>query len=175
MSVSADGALVNGQIALVFSGTTRSGGGGGVAKLSVLQPGWAAGTDPETFSPALVTQLSGRCSLLRFLGWTLIGHTEWDDHTPPTTANWSQRAIVGEPSYMIGGWGISGTGAPWETAAALCNQIGNADMWINIPSSADEPMRDDYITKVITLLDGILSPGARIFVEYANECMCVFA
>ena len=53
-----------------------------------------------------------------------IGHTEWSDQTPPTTANWSQRAIVGQPSYVIGGWGISGNGAPWETAAALCNAVG---------------------------------------------------
>jgi hypothetical protein len=172
VQVSADGALVGGRIALIFSGTTRTlgggGGGGGLARLSFLQPGYAIGTDPETLTPAAIAQFR-RCSLIRFLGWTLVGHTQWDDHTPPSNANWSQRAIVGQPSYVLGGWGIAGNGAPWETAALLCNAVG-ADMWVNLPSSADESLRDDYATKAITLLDGMLGPGQRLFVEYGNEC-----
>jgi hypothetical protein len=169
IQVSSDGALVAGRLALLFTNTSRSsGGGGGLVNVSMLQPGFPIGTDPETMTAAAIAQFR-RCSLIRFLGWTLVGHTQWDDQTPPTTANWSQRALVGQPSYVIGGWGILGNGAPWETAAALCNAVG-ADMWVNVPSSADEAMRDDYITRLVTLLDGTLGPGQRLFVEFGNEC-----
>ena len=89
--------------------------------------------------------------------------------TPASNANWTQRAVVGQPSYTLGGWGISGSGAPWETAVALCNAVG-ADIWVNVPSDSREDLRDDYITKLVTLLDGSLGKGQRIFVEYANEC-----
>ena len=168
--VSADGALVAGRMGLAFSGTTRSGGGGGggLAHLSVLQPGFAVGTDPETITAAAIAQFK-RCSIIRFLGWTLIGHTQWDDHTPPSNANWTQRAVVGQPSYTLGGWGISGSGAPWETAVSLCNAVG-ADIWVNVPSDADEGLLDDYIAKLVTLLDGSLGPSQQIFIEFSNEC-----
>ena len=168
VEVSADGALVNGRIALAFAGTSRAAGGGGLAHVSFLQPGFPAGTSPETFVPAGVEQFR-RCSLIRFLGWTLIGHTQWDDKTPPSTADWSQRAVVGQPSYTLGGWGILGSGAPWETAAALCNAV-NASIWVNVPSGVDEAMHDDYVRRLVTLLDGLLAPGLQIFVEHANEC-----
>jgi hypothetical protein len=168
VEVSDDGALVAGRIALLFTNTSRTDGRGGLVNVSMLQPGFPAGTDPETFTPGAIEQFR-RCSLIRFLGWTLVGHTQWDDQTPPTTANWTQRAVVGQPSYTIGGWGILGNGAPWETAAALCNAVG-ADMWVNIPSSSDEAMRDDYITRLVKLLDGLLGPGQRLFIEYGNEC-----
>lgn len=168
VEVSTDGALVAGKIAVLFTNTSRTGGGSGLVNVSMLQPGYAVGTSPETLTPVAIEQFK-RCSLIRFLGWTLIGHTQWADQTPPTTANWSQRALVGQPSYVIGGWGISGNGAPWETAAQLCNDVG-ADMWVNIPSSTDEAMRDDYITQLVALLNDKLGPTQRIFVEYGNEC-----
>ena len=71
IEVSADGALVNGRLALLFTNTTRAvGGGGGLTNVSWLQPGFAAGTDPETLTPVAIDQFR-RCSLIRFLGWTL--------------------------------------------------------------------------------------------------------
>ena len=71
VEVSADGALVNGRLALLFTNTTRAGGGGGgLTNVSWLQPGFPAGTDPETLTPVAIDQFR-RCSLIRFLGWTL--------------------------------------------------------------------------------------------------------
>lgn len=168
VQVSDNATLVNGRFGLLFTQTVRAGGGSGLTNVSVLQPGFPVGTDPETFTPATINQFR-RCSLIRFLGMTLVGHTEWDDHTPPSSADWSQRPRVGAPSYFLGGWGINGGGAPWETAAALSNAVG-ADMWVNVPSSSNETMRDDYLVQLVTLLDKVLAPGQRIFIEWGNEC-----
>jgi hypothetical protein len=168
VEVSNDGELVDGHIALVFTNTKRSNGGGGISHLSILQPGFSIGTDPDTFTPNGVNMFKN-CSLIRFLEWTLIGHTQWDDHTPPSTANWTARPKVGAPSYAIGGWGITGLGAPWEVAANLAKAVG-ADIWLNVPSSTDEVMRDDYITNLIQLMDKLMPPDSRIFLEHGNEC-----
>ena len=168
IEVSNDGTLINGHIALVFTNTRRIDGSGGISNFSILQPGFKLGTDPDTMTPNGI-EMFRNCSLIRFLEWTLIGHTLWDDNTPPSTANWTARAHVGAPSYAIGGWGILGNGVPWELCANLANAV-NADIWLNIPSSTDESMRDDYITNLINLLDKLMPPSAHIFLEYGNEC-----
>ena len=162
---------LGGKLALAFSHSTRANDyeGAGLEAISILQPGYPIGTDPDTFTAAAIA-LFKRCSLIRYLDWTYYGHAAGVSSTPPTSDDWSKRAHVGDPSYPIPGWGVQGAGIPWELAAKLANSA-QADMWANIPSSANETRRDEYVTNLIQLLDKLLPPGRKIYLEFANECM----
>ena len=165
LAVSADGDALRGRGALAFTGTS-----GGLKNLSLLLPGWPAGTDPDTLNPAALAVLAGRCSVTRFLGWYFYGHTAWDGITPPTPCDWSVRPRLGDASYVLGGWGVFGLGAPYEIIAKIVNAI-SSDVWLNIPSTVNETARDEYVTNVLTLFDQLLPAGRRIYIEFANECM----
>ena len=70
LDISTDGDLVHGHGALAFTGTTRGAGlGAGLSNLSLLLPGYPAGTDPDTLHEPALANMRGRCSVTRFLGW----------------------------------------------------------------------------------------------------------
>jgi hypothetical protein len=171
MDVSSNGTLVNGHAALVFTGTTRGAGlGAGLTNVSLLMPGYAAGTDPDTLHEPFLANMRGRCSVIRFLGWAFYGHTNYSHHdTPPTPPVWAARPRLGDPTYFLGGWGTLGMGVPFEIIARIANAVGT-DVWLNIPSSTDEAARDAYVTAVLALFDAALPAGRKIYLEYANEC-----
>lgn len=166
MEVSTDGDAIGGRSALVFTSTT----GPGLKNVSLLMPGWPAGTDPDTLNPQALATMAGNCVVTRFLGYYFYGHTQWDGVTPPTPCDWSIRPRLGDATYVLGGWGVYGLGAPFEIIAKIVNAIGS-DVWLNIPSTVDEAKRDEYVTNVVTLFDSLLPAGRRIYLEFANECM----
>jgi len=170
LDISADGDLVHGHGALAFTGTTRGAGlGAGLTNVSLLLPGYPAGTDPDTLHEPALANMRGRCSVTRFLGWAFYGHTAWDGITPPTPCVWAERAHLGDPTYFLGGWGTFGMGVPYEIIARIVNAIGS-DVWLNIPSTTNETARDEYVTSLMTLMDAALPAGRKMYIEHANEC-----
>jgi hypothetical protein len=171
MEVSANGTLVNGHAALAFTSTTRGAGlGAGLTNLSLLLPGYPAGTDPDTLHEPFLANMRGRCSVTRFLGWAFYGHTNYSSHdTQPTPPDWARRPRLGDPTYFLGGWGTVGMGVPFEIIARIANAL-QTDVWLNVPSSPNETLRDEYVVALLTLMDGALPVGRKIYLEYANEC-----
>jgi hypothetical protein len=102
MDVSTNGTLVNGHAALVFSSTTRGAGlGAGLTNVSLLLPGYPAGTDPDTLHEPFLANMRGRCSVTRFLGWAFYGHTNYSQHdTQPTPPDWALRPHLGDPTCV---------------------------------------------------------------------------
>ncbi len=102
MDVSTNGTLVNGHAALVFSSTTRGAGlGAGLTNVSLLLPGYPAGTDPDTLHEPFLANMRGRCSVTRFLGWAFYGHTNYSHHdTQPTPPDWALRPRLGDPTCV---------------------------------------------------------------------------
>jgi len=171
LEISSNGTLVNGKGALAFTGTSRGAGlGAGLRNVSLLLPGYPAGTDPDTLHEPFLANMRGRCAVTRFLGWAMYGHTNYSSHdTPPTPADWSIRPRLGDATYFLGGWGTRGLGVPFEMIARIANAIGS-DVWLNVPSSKNETARDEYVVNLLVLFDGLLPAGRRIYLEYANEC-----
>jgi hypothetical protein len=133
------------SVILTFAGTDA-----GVRNLSVWRTSCAEGA---TFHPAFLAHIS-RCTLLRFLDFAQINN---DNKT-----SWAAEKPLAYPQWTAGG-------APWGAAIALANAAG-ADVWINIPTLAD----DGYITSLASLLLEQLRPSAIIYTEFSNEvCVCV--
>lgn len=171
LDISGNGDAVAGRGALAFTGTSRGAGlGGGLTNLSLLLPGYPAGTDPDTLHEPALANMRGRCTVTRFLGWAFYGHTQWDGVTPPTPCDWSIRPRLGDATYFLGGWGTYGLGVPYEIILRIANAIGS-DVWFNVPSTVNETARDEYIVSLMTLADSMLPAGRKMYIEYANECV----
>ena len=87
---------------------------------------------------------------LRFMDWLDTNYTplsSWTDRPLPTDAFWG-----------------TSKGVPLEIAVALANAI-SADAWLNAPVMAD----DNYITQMATLVNNLLGPSQRAYVELGNE------
>ena len=164
LDVTADGDVLRGRGALAFTGTA-----GGLTNLSLLLPGYAAGTDPDTLHEPALANMRGRCAVTRFLGWAFYGHTKWDGGTPATPCDWAARPRLGDATYFLGGWGTSGLGVPYEVIANIANAIGS-DVWLNVPSTTNETARDEYVTALVQLFDARLPAGRKMYVEWSNEC-----
>jgi hypothetical protein len=176
LSVPADPDAVGGRIELVFTGSARDPAdpsrGAGLTNVSVLQPGYALGTDPNTFSAGvLATHEFCRGGVVRVMPWWLA-QSNTATGSPATSAYWSKRSLVGAPSYLLGVYGTHGPGVPWEVMVDFVNAL-EADIWVNVPagqlSELNATARDEYIREVLTLVDQRLAPGRRIFTEYGNE------
>jgi hypothetical protein len=170
LSISADGDALRGRGALAFTGTSRgAGAGAGLANVSLLLPGYPAGTDPDTLHAPYLDNIRGRCKTARFIGWAMFGHSAWDTPTSPTPCDWAVRPKPGDATYVLGGWGILGLGVPYEIIAKVAATLG-VDVWINMPSTTNETARDEYATNLVALFDTQLPPGLKLYLEYANEC-----
>lgn len=96
-----------------------------------------------------------RCSIfgcLRFLDFLATNYS-------PLT-NWASRPLPTHCSQMGEGRG----GSSIEYAIALCN-LTNADFWFNLPHKCT----DDYIIGAANLIQSMLNPGLKVYVEYSNE------
>ena len=61
LNITSDGDTLAGHAALAFTQTTLP----GLKNLSLLMPGWPAGTDPDTLNPDFLNNMRGRCSVTR--------------------------------------------------------------------------------------------------------------
>jgi len=105
----------------------------------------------ETFNPDFVAKASN-WSVLRFMDW---GNT--NSNMAPVT--WANRSHETDAT-----WSSKGTGVPLETMVKLANEA-HTDMWINIPTVAD----DSYVTGALTYIRDHLDPTLKVNVEYSNE------
>ena len=170
LEISADGDALRGRGALAFTGTSRGAGlGAGLTNVSLLLPGYPIGTDPDTLHEPALANIRGRCTVARFIGWAMFGHSSWDTATPPTPCDWAVRPKPGDPTYVLGGWGIQGLGVPYEIIAKVAAAL-NVDVWINLPSTVNETARDEYVTSLVQLFDDHLPPALKLYIEYGNEC-----
>lgn len=147
----------------------------GFRNLRLYRPGHA--TDGSELYDQRFIALMQPFQVIRFMDWVDTnknGEVSWSNRRRPGMATRPEYAYEGQTglSYAI----------PYEYMIALCNQL-NADMWLNIPTWAD----DDYVTKLAQALkygtDGTnpytspqtnlvwppLNPNLKVYVEYANE------
>jgi hypothetical protein len=86
---------------------------------------------------------------LRFMHWQDTNNTfqiGWEDRPEPQHASWTSR------------------GVPLEVCIDLCNKVGS-NLWVNIPTSAD----DDHVYQMVTLINERLDKDLLIYLEYSNE------
>lgn len=86
-----------------------------------------------------------------------LGATEVYLSTFPNQT-WAQRTQVGNQHQQ------GPSGVAYEYMIQLAN-VTNKDIWINIPTAAD----DDFITQLAMLLKNTLNPNLKIYLEYSNE------
>jgi len=102
---------------------------------------------PNPWNPAFLSEVKNY-QVLRFM--------DWDETNTNTDVNWSQRV---PRTGTAGVYRIA-----WEWMIDLCNRT-NADMWINVPTYAN----DDYALQLATLINSSLNSNLRVFVEWSNE------
>lgn len=103
------------------------------------------------FDPRFLARLAS-FRVIRFMGFQNTNRS--------VAESWSQRT---RPDYVT--WSTEqGDGGPVEMIAVLGNQL-NADIWINIPTRAN----DDYVRQFATLVRQKLQKDLRVYVEYSNE------
>ncbi|MDD2770394.1 MAG: hypothetical protein PHT19_16865, partial [Methylococcus sp.] len=105
----------------------------------------------QPFDPRFLHNLSG-FKAVRFMEYQNTNNARivhWTGRTTPDKATWGAE---------------DRDGGPLEMAVALGNQL-NADIWLNIPTYAD----DDYVRNFATLVRDQLAPHLKVYVEYSNE------
>ncbi len=173
VSVPNDPALNGGRLEFTFTGTTRNPSqpslGAGMTNISVLQPGYPIGTDPDTFTPEGIATYAPCKGAIRVMPWWLA---ESASVSTVTSGSWAKRVHVGVPSYLLGEYGTFGPGVPWEVLVAYVNALG-ASIWANVPPGTINELnvtaRDEYTFNLITLLNAALPPGKVIYLEFGNE------
>ena len=172
VSVPDDPAVNGGRLEFTFEDTARDPArpalGAGMTNVSVLQPGYAVGTDPDTFTPESLATYAPCRGAIRVMPWWLA---ESRSSSTVTSGSWSKRARVGAPSYLLGEYGTLGPGAPWEVMVSYVNALG-ASIWANVPpgtlAELNETARDEYTLNLVTLLHGSLAPDKVIYLEFGN-------
>lgn len=106
----------------------------------------------EIFNPDFVSKIS-QFGTLRFMDWGQTNAT--------TASSWSQRTTMNSYSWATTS---STTGVPIEAMVALANEA-KTNMWINIPTQAD----DNYVRQMLTYVRDNLNPTLKVNVEYSNE------
>jgi hypothetical protein len=159
----------SGNVWLVFRDTFQnsdSAKGDGVSNIHLMRPGYAVG-DSNLFTTDFIAAMQ-RVKLIRGMDFTSA-------NTNPQRS-WNERT---RPKFF-GSTGVNGQS--WELMVALAN-AANRDIWLNVPTRAD----DDYIYKLAQLVkfgsDGTLpytsaqskpayaplKDGLKVYVEYGNE------
>ena len=136
------------NIYLKFTETNDGRGGGGLKDVKLIRPGYDADTT-QTFTDAFLNSLND-FQTLRYMDFSRTNDNP--------IVSWSARTTSSSPLQS------ADTGVAWEYAIELANVTGK-DMWINVPSQAD----DNYITQLAMLLKNTLNPGINIYLEYSEE------
>jgi len=105
----------------------------------------------EIFNPAFVSKIAA-FDTLRYMDWintNATNVTRWADRTLPTYRTWQTS---GDSSMPI------------EVMVALANKT-RTNMWLNVPTKAD----DDYVRQLMTYVRERLDPALSVHLEYSNE------
>jgi hypothetical protein len=110
------------------------------------------------FPRLLINSYNGSTRTLTFASAAPVGTplSATIEYFPNET--WASRASTSTQQQQ------TPSGVAYEYMIELAN-ITNKDIWINIPTAAD----DDYVTQLATLLKDTLNPNLKIYVEYSNE------
>jgi len=175
----ADVAITNTtQGGLNFTSTRRtstSAPGTGVRNVRLYRPGHAS-DGSELFDQRFLALMAP---------FHVVRYMDWVDTNNNGEISWSQRRRHGmakRPEFTAAGRSGVRDGIPLEYMIALSNRLG-ADMWLNIPTLAD----DDYLLKTALAIkygtDGTnpytepqanpvwppLNPNLKVYLEYSNE------
>lgn len=105
----------------------------------------------EIFNPEFVRKI-GQFDTLRYMDWINTNATN--------VAHWADRTT---PSYRT--WQTAGNSSmPIEIMVALANKT-RTNMWLNVPTKAD----DDYVRQMMVYVRDNLDPALSVHVEYSNE------
>lgn len=124
--------------------------GDGVADQPITAKPWTPKSNFSPFHPEFINRLKP-FKVLRFM--------DWADTNGTTLVSWDQR-----PHYNDARQSVDGKGVAYEYMIALCNEVG-ADMWLNIPHSADAR----FVNNLAQLVASQLKPGLKVYLEYSNE------
>lgn len=128
-----------------------------VRHIKLISPGFDPKNHP-TFHPDWVEHVS-RFPVLRFMNWNAANFNtaqHWSDRNTPDSPTQCPSYFTTAP--------IPTPGVAWEYVTELANLAGS-DIWICVPINAT----DDYVQQLAQFLLSYLQPGAKIYVEYANE------
>lgn len=144
----------NGQLWIGFHGAAMLGGGEGAKNISLLQPGCAEGSSPNSFAPAFL-ELVSRFDSLRFMDWASTNNN--------LESEWSDRRLPTAPSYAAT---INVTaGVAWETCIDLANAVGR-DIWVNIPGE-ERVAQKPFLHGCMCL--GLLQPTPRTTMSRSSQ------
>jgi hypothetical protein len=141
------------SICLVFENNVK-----GVQNIEVLLPGFSS-KEAMALNPLMIQQLK-RFSTVRFLAMNPFNRdfiVSWKDRTTiDKNPSWSNFCC---PMNRDDG------AVPWEVVVDIANTVQTANIWINLPVSAD----DEYFTELTGLLKQQLNSNITVFYECGNE------
>ena len=105
----------------------------------------------EIFNPAFTDKI-GAFDTLRYMDWTNTNDL--------TVQKWSDRTIMADRTWQ----GATDGNIPLEVMVALANKT-KTNMWLNVPTKAD----DDYVRQMMTYVHDHLDPSLSVHLEYSNE------
>ena len=121
-------------------------------EVSVVRADQRAGYDAgEVFNPAFLDKMRG-------LG--CLRHMDWGATNDQRCVRWADRALPSAMTYM----GSAAVGVPVEVQVTLANAT-RTDLWLNVPTLAD----DDYVRELATYVRDHLDAGLVLHLEYGNE------
>jgi hypothetical protein len=141
------------------------------------RPGVSWGSVRDPWNPGFLADLSRLTGPIRFMDWDVVNFSpiiRWSDRIPKNGDHYAFSrigwTITIDPSIRsyypeyAPGYSYSLTGVAYEWMIDLCNRTGR-DMWVCVPIFAD----DDYCRNLAALINTLLDPKLKVYVEYANE------
>ena len=105
----------------------------------------------KIFNPVFIDKIK-QFDTLRYMDWINTNRTNvtrWADRTTPSDLTWQTSGD---------------TSMPIEVMVALANET-KTNMWLNVPTKAD----DDYVRQMVTYVHDHLDPSLSVHLEYSNE------
>jgi hypothetical protein len=122
--------------------------------------GWGWGADKYctggvwgNWSTTFINQIQ-IYKVLRFMDWNAVNETQagsWASRTPKS-AGCTECSVDHTP-------------IAYEWQIDVVNKVPGCGYWINVPCKADST----YVTSLAVLVHSLLSPGRKVYLEYANE------
>lgn len=139
----AAGPQADSQLALVWDGPAQN--------IKLMRPGYAGST--QMFTGAFLNAVAP-FGALRLM--------DMCEANSSLVTSWSQRTSPTAPTQCTAY--TTQAGVAWEIAIELAN-LTKKDIWINLPVNSGL----EYWTGLATLIQGSLSAGLHVYVEYSNE------
>lgn len=105
----------------------------------------------EIFNPAFIEKISA---------FDTLRYMDWMNTNDLTLKSWSDRSTMATMSWQ----GTASNNVPIEVMVALANKT-KTNMWLNVPTKAD----DDYVRQMMTYVHDHLDPSLSVNLEYSNE------